>query len=141
MRLLAYRRGEKQSSKLHATTQLHSYTAAQLHSRAAAQPRSCAAAQLRSCAAAQLRARICVRACVLVHTHIVSNTRSDANVHGPPDSQTRVACRRRCANETDTLNPRPGALRPISLLRLSLLRLLESNFPGNSLWAWKFRPF
>ena len=26
-------------------------------------------------------------------------------------------------------------LRPISLLRLSLLRLLDSNFPGNSLWT------
>ena len=31
-------------------------------------------------------------------------------------------------------------LRPISLLTLSLLRLLESNFPGNSLWAWEFIP-
>ena len=30
--------------------------------------------------------------------------------------------------------------RPISLLRLSLLRLLDSNFPGNSLWAWEFPP-
>ena len=31
-------------------------------------------------------------------------------------------------------------LRPISLLRLSLLRLLDSNFPGNSPWAWEFHP-
>ena len=31
-------------------------------------------------------------------------------------------------------------LRPISLLTLSLLRLLDSNFPGNSLWAWEFHP-
>ena len=27
-----------------------------------------------------------------------------------------------------------------SPIRLSLLRLLDSNFPGNSLWAWEFHP-
>ena len=32
-------------------------------------------------------------------------------------------------------------LRPISLLTLSLLRLLDSTFPVNSLWAWEFHPF
>ena len=26
-------------------------------------------------------------------------------------------------------------VRPISLLRLSLIRFVDSNFPGNSLWA------
>ena len=31
-------------------------------------------------------------------------------------------------------------IRPISLLTLSLLRLLGSNFPGNPLWAWEFHP-
>ena len=31
-------------------------------------------------------------------------------------------------------------LRPICLLRLSLLRFLDSHFPGNSLWAWEFHP-
>ena len=31
-------------------------------------------------------------------------------------------------------------VRPISLLRLSLLRLLDSNFPVNSLMAWEFHP-
>ena len=32
-------------------------------------------------------------------------------------------------------------LRPISLLALSLLlTLLDSNFPGNSLWTWEFLP-
>ena len=31
-------------------------------------------------------------------------------------------------------------LRLISLITLRLLRLLESNFPGNSLWAWEFHP-
>ena len=31
-------------------------------------------------------------------------------------------------------------LRPISLLTLSLLTLLDSNFPRNSLWAWEFHP-
>ena len=32
-------------------------------------------------------------------------------------------------------------LRPISLLMLPLLTLLDSNFPGNPLWAWEFHPF
>ena len=31
-------------------------------------------------------------------------------------------------------------VRPISLLTLSLLTLLDSNFPGNPLWAWEFHP-
>ena len=31
-----------------------------------------------------------------------------------------------------------SAVRPISLLRLSLPRFVDSNFPGNSLWAWEF---
>ena len=30
--------------------------------------------------------------------------------------------------------------RPISLLISSLLRLLDSNFPGNFLWAWELHP-
>ena len=32
-------------------------------------------------------------------------------------------------------------VRPISLLTLSLLTLLDSNFPGNPLWTWEFDPF
>ena len=31
-------------------------------------------------------------------------------------------------------------IRPISLLTLSLLTLLDSNFLGNSLGAWEFHP-
>ena len=31
-------------------------------------------------------------------------------------------------------------MRPISLLTLSPLRLPDSNFPGNALWAWEFHP-
>ena len=31
-------------------------------------------------------------------------------------------------------------VRPISLLTLSLLTLLDSNFPGNPLWTWEFHP-
>ena len=31
-------------------------------------------------------------------------------------------------------------LRPISLLRLSLLRFLDSNFPEKSTWAWESHP-
>ena len=30
---------------------------------------------------------------------------------------------------------------PVSLLRISKLRLLDSNVPENSLWAWEFHPF
>ena len=33
-----------------------------------------------------------------------------------------------------------ASLRPISQMILSLLGLLDSNFPGNSLWAWEFHP-
>ena len=32
-------------------------------------------------------------------------------------------------------------VRPISLLRFTLLTLLESNIPGNPLWAWESHPF
>ena len=32
-------------------------------------------------------------------------------------------------------------VRPFSLLILSLLTLLDSNFPGNPRWAWEFHPF
>ena len=31
-------------------------------------------------------------------------------------------------------------VRPISLLTLPLLILLDSNFRGNPLWAWEFNP-
>ena len=32
-------------------------------------------------------------------------------------------------------------LRPISLLRLSLLRFVDSDLPGDSRWTWEFHPF
>ena len=32
------------------------------------------------------------------------------------------------------------AIRPISLLRLSLLRFVDSTLPGKSLWTWEFHP-
>ena len=38
------------------------------------------------------------------------------------------------------VTPQSSRLRPISLLRSSLLRLLDSNFPGNFLWTWEFQP-
>ena len=31
-------------------------------------------------------------------------------------------------------------VRPLSLLIFVLLRFLDSNFPGDSLWAWQFHP-
>ena len=37
--------------------------------------------------------------------------------------------------------PVKRVIRPIPLLTLSLLTLLDSNFPGSSLWAWEFHPF
>ena len=43
--------------------------------------------------------------------------------------------KRRCCGSTH------HPIRPISLLTLSLLTLLDSNFPGNPLWAWEFHPF
>ena len=36
--------------------------------------------------------------------------------------------------------PRSVPVRPISLLRLALLRLLASNFAGSFPWAWEFHP-
>ena len=33
-----------------------------------------------------------------------------------------------------------NAASPVSELRISKLRFLDSNFPGNSLWAWEFHP-
>ena len=35
---------------------------------------------------------------------------------------------------------RSFGVRPISLLTLSLRRLLDSNFPGNPLWTWEYHP-
>ena len=34
----------------------------------------------------------------------------------------------------------PAPVRPISLLRLSLLRFVDSTFPGIPLWSWEVRP-
>ena len=42
--------------------------------------------------------------------------------------------------EAQTNKSQGKRLRPISVLRLSLLRLLDSNFPGNLLWTWEFHP-
>ena len=33
-----------------------------------------------------------------------------------------------------------GKVHPIFLPRLSLLRFVDSTFPGNSLWTWEFHP-
>ena len=45
-------------------------------------------------------------------------------------------------SETTTECPKDASsyLLPISRLTLSLLTLLDSNFPGNPLWAWEFHP-
>ena len=38
-------------------------------------------------------------------------------------------------NNNNHNKPRTGELCPISLLRSSLLRFVDSKFPGNSLWT------
>ena len=38
-------------------------------------------------------------------------------------------------------NACPSMVRPMSALKVSLLRLLDANFPGNSLRAWRFHPW
>ena len=45
--------------------------------------------------------------------------------------------RRGGAGGADNL-PRKGS--PISLLGLSLLRFVDSSFPGSSPWTWEFNP-
>ena len=55
-------------------------------------------------------------------------------VHAATTHAARVPC-------VDKIRGPPFALCPISLLTLSLLTLLDSNFPGNLLWAWEFHPF
>ena len=61
-------------------------------------------------------------------------------------SRSTAFCAGHRAALRDTASPSVGpcdafALRPISLLKLSLLTFLDSNFPGNFLWAWEFHPF
>ena len=48
-----------------------------------------------------------------------------------------------CLQVLGRVSERPGAseLRPISLLTLPLLTLLDSKLPDVSLWAWEFHPF
>ena len=64
----------------------------------------------------------------------------------PDFSRLSVCLHRRCFNEQHIIcNIRNTCnntthIRPISLLTLSLLTLLDSNFPGNSLWTWEFHP-
>ena len=48
--------------------------------------------------------------------------------------------RRPCGGLRQTPRRLAHGVRPISLLRLSLLRSLDSNFLGNPLWAWEFHP-
>ena len=45
------------------------------------------------------------------------------------------------ADVATLVSRRDSTLCPISLLRLSLLRFVDSEFPGNSLWTWEFHPW
>ena len=58
------------------------------------------------------------------------------------EGEVRAEARRRADGDQDTHGGLRAAAhrRPISLVRLSLLRLLDSNFAGNSMWAWKYHP-
>ena len=60
----------------------------------------------------------CMHVCIYIYTYVSA-----------PES-TRHACR-------GCLRVR---VRSISLLTLSLLTFLDSNFPGSPLWAWEFHP-
>ena len=52
-------------------------------------------------------------------------------------SATRRVYESKCIGAEDL---KGTAVRPISLLRLSLLRSVDSKLPGNYLWAWEFHP-
>ena len=57
------------------------------------------------------------------------------------DNHSREIGRRWTIQQTAArLSRPPGWVRPISVLRLSLLRFGDSNIPGNPLWTWEFHP-
>ena len=59
--------------------------------------------------------------------------RATGGDRGRPDASPRNPL-------NNCLNMLCSHLRPISPLTFSLLRLIDSSFPGNSLWAWEFHP-
>ena len=61
---------------------------------------------------------------IMVIIIIISSSSSSSNSSSSSSSSTRMA----------------AEVCPISLLRLSLLRLLDSSFPGKPRWAWEFHP-
>ena len=66
--------------------------------------------------------------------HNYNNLRTpDSNNVKPYTAEVNQETTRAVATDSDTLCP-------ISLITLSLLRLLDSNFPENPLWAWEFHP-
>ena len=67
---------------------------------------------------------------ILIYIYIYTHIYNNSEAVGAPRLPGQLTCRRQIASEL---------VRPISLLRLSLLRLLGSNFPGNSLRAWEFQ--
>ena len=70
---------------------------------------------------------MCVYVYIYIYTHIYWEAADDEKVKA-------------FEQEIKTLKARGKRLRPISLLTLSLLKLLDSNFLGNSLWASEFHP-
>ena len=69
---------------------------------------------------------ICIYIYIYIYTHVNNMSLEGTCVSGNTLAEVaREAGRNVC---------------PISLLRLSLLRLLGSTFPGDSLWTWEFHP-
>ena len=67
---------------------------------------------------------------IYIYTHLYKQIQKALLPEGDEWSGRGVA-----AVQAAAAPSQPSRVHPISLLRLSLLRLLASNFPGNSLWV------
>ena len=71
---------------------------------------------------------VCVYIYIYIYTYTVSIISSCSTCAHPP-----VLVDGQCLSTWEVL-------RPISLLTLSLLTLLDSNLPANPLWTWELHP-
>ena len=82
---------------------------------------------------------------IYIYTHTYIHRYIDTQIHRYIDTQIHryidTQIHRYIDTQIDTYiqteRGDKGQIRPISLLRSSLLRLLDSNFLGNSRWAWE----
>ena len=95
---------------------------------------------------------ICVYIYIYIYIYIHTYSHIYTHIHmyipaGSPVTASDASAATHLAGRRDTLDPRAspvtGELRinTISLLTLRLLTLLDSNFPGNSIWALEFHFF